>query len=131
MAKKSFDQCIESIIADIELRKNVDYGKRKSVSQYNKAYDRIAAVTKYIDENYSDQIDRFISLIHHDDPAVSFMFCCLILNNRVHCMGAKKQEALQAVKALLSEKKIPAFSTIALPMIIQEWENEIDTEDQY
>lgn len=129
MAKKSFEQCIESILADIQLRKQVNYGNRKSVNQYNRAHDRIVVTTKYIDENHKNQIDGFLSLIYHEDPVVSHTICCLILYNRVSCTVAQKREALRVVKALYSKGEISDVPPIAIPIIIQEWEQSLKMQD--
>ena len=121
MNKKSLIKCLEQIVADIELRKTVNYGDRSSVRRYNAAYDRIEKNVKYIENNYPDQLHVFTDLLFCPNQSVSYTCACMILNV-LKCSSKMKRTALDEVKRQLAAGQLDALTEVYLPYIIQEWE---------
>lgn len=121
MAQNSFEKCIVNILRDIELRKNVDYGDKKSVKQYNAAYCRMKNTAIYINTNYSDRVDELFELTSNSDPEIAYAVACLIIYH-VECSSTMKRAAIDVVKKLFKEGKTPKLSELTLPSCIMNWE---------
>ena len=121
MDQNSFEKCLVNILRDIELRKNVDYGDKKSVRKYNAAYGRMKNNAICINENYSDRVDELLALTNHSDPVIAYAVACLIIYH-VECSNTMKRAAIAVVKKLFEEKKTPKLSELSLPSCIMDWE---------
>ena len=121
MDQNSFEKCLADILRDIELRKNVDYGDKKSVRKYNAAYGRMKNNAICINENYSDRVDELFALTSHSDPAIAYAVACLIINH-VKCSNTMKRAAIAVVKKLFEDKKTPKLSELSLPSCLKDWE---------
>jgi hypothetical protein len=121
MVSKTYEQCVSSILQDIEKSKNVIYEDRKSVRKYNAAMDRIIEHCLIINELYPGSKDDFFQMIYAEDPAVVRTIASLVINN-LDYPNEKKREAIGAIKRLLSTKKVDRLAEITLSYAVSRWE---------
>lgn len=121
MANKTYDQCINRILRDVEKRKSVDYSDRASVRRYNTAMDRIVEHVQYIIDNHAERISDFIHMMYHPDAYVSLMIACEVIN-RVPCSMEQKWEAIEKVRELANDTQLSGITRVSLPFSIKRWE---------
>lgn len=124
MANKTYSKCIDSILADIEKRKNVDYADKKSVNRYNAAMKRIIENVQYINTFYPDMKSDFIGLMEHPDPRVVSVIACMIVDF-LSCSAAEKRTAMSIYRQLVDSGKLGNMDRIALPLVLKKWEEKI------
>jgi len=122
---KTFEQCIEHILMDIERRKTVDYGDKNSVRRYNAAYDRMAKNVDRIESMCPECREAFFQYIYHDDPAVSETFACFVFYRNSFSIDQKK-DAVRRIEQLLLDGAITGLSTVGYEFLLPRWKQALD-----
>ena len=121
---KTAEECIQHILQDIERRKIVDFGDKRSVRAYNAAMDRIYKNGRYIDAMYPEKLNLLVKLLHNEDVKVVLTIATLVqhLHNttREHRMAS-----IHAVKNLLSADVLNPVEVLGCTWNIEEWERNL------
>lgn len=117
---KPLECCIADILDDIEYRKNVDFGNRSAVRQYNAAMDRIYENARYIDKTYPERLDEFLLLLEHPDLNV-VRTCIPIIFKLQNSTHNQKKVAISVAQRLLFDDRIHRADKRLISWNIKQW----------
>lgn len=119
---KSFEQCIHIIMENIEQRKAVDYGDKKSVRRYNASMNAIIHNLEYIDIHFPEQFSKVIMLLEHPDQNV-VRHCVPTIFRLKHTSIEQKQRIIDISKAWLADPQIDQVSKLYIADNVARWES--------
>ena len=125
MDNKSLNDCIASILIDIEKRKTVDYTDKKSIRRYNAAMDRIVSNIKYIENNCPSCIESIIDFLNNPDQAVSGTFASLIFNMK-NATLEHKMKCLSTAKSIINNSQTSSLNRVGWQYRARQMEDEIN-----
>lgn len=109
MKNDSYENVFFKIVALIEQRQHVDYGSRKSVRAYNRAYEKCRKLIEWIDLNSPTDISNFCSKVFASDWQVQSLCAPMILQMK-NATDAQKREAAQCIIALLDNPSVDSIT---------------------
>ena len=116
------DTYISNFLKEVEFRKTVDYSDKKSVKQYNMAYERAADYVKNIDRYYPEYIPALINLLQHTDVQVVASIAPMILQ-MANSTYTQKQMALEAVNRLVADPRLNEVDRFGFQMNLERWKD--------
>ena len=129
MAIKTVEKCIECMLSNIEKRKTVEYGSRLSVRHFNAAYKRILNSARYIDLHYPNELGSLMQLLYHPDIVV-VEHCAPIILALDNSTMAQKWEAIEVVRAIISDDRISSGDRMGFSASLESWEAKLKKQEE-
>lgn len=124
MEFKSAEDCIACIIEEVNKRKMVDYGDKKSVREYNASYDKLLRAARCIDEKYPDKMNLLTDLFYHLDVEVVLTSAPLIFLLK-NGSKEKKQEAIGVIRKAVENPAVSKSTRGGFLFFLSDWERKI------
>lgn len=124
---KTYDQYVQHILKDIELRKSVDYGDKNSVRRYNAAADRIQRDVDTIEQLFPEKIDDFFQMIYHPDVHIATTIAWKVFGGKIFS-NDQKLTALEQIKSRLHNGEIKGVDVITTELLLRIYDHQSDAE---
>lgn len=116
------EECLNAFIQEVEFRKTVDYSDKKSVKQYNLAYDRAAGYAQYIDKHHPEHISTFMNLLNH--PDIYVVACCApMILQMENSTCEQKRMALEAISRLTDDTRLSKIDRLGFKTSLEKWKD--------